>query len=138
MNKSKWRLAKPLLTTPKDERYKKYVKQIKTRGFADDELWNLDRTIAEFILPRLVEFAKNGGSVPFELYPIGYTNSLGTKKQVRIEREVAAKWEKILNKMIRSFELYNNEKFYSLDRAKYGIIQEGLDLFSKYFMNLWN
>jgi len=39
---------------PKDDkRLKKFKKQRMLRGFDDSELWNLDITIAKFILPRL-------------------------------------------------------------------------------------
>lgn len=42
----------------------KFFWQRLTRGFGDDELWSLDDTIAEFILPRLKAFTKQRTSHP--------------------------------------------------------------------------
>ena len=38
---------------PDDDRQATWLDQRSTRGFDDTELWNLDTTIAKFILPRL-------------------------------------------------------------------------------------
>lgn len=42
----------------------KYIRQHKKRGFDETELWNLYRTIAKFIIPRLKEFKKTCRSYP--------------------------------------------------------------------------
>jgi hypothetical protein len=42
----------------KDKRQKLWKKQRDERGFDDTELWNLDVTMAKFILPRLAAFHK--------------------------------------------------------------------------------
>lgn len=112
--------------------------------YTKKELSNLDRTIAKFVLPRLKEFRKvENGYEKFE------------------------DWEKILDKMIQSFELVLDDSAPDFDvKASYTIkdgkkvikdesstdeakayidyfkekdkkIQEGLDLFAKYFQELW-
>ena len=102
-------------TVPEDdERQKKWKKQRKRRGFDDTELWSLDCTIVAFILPRLKVFRKKIGSYPCELtFPA---------------------WKEILDKMITAFELYKISFPNNDEAAK---IQEGLDLFRKYFHHLW-
>ena len=48
-----------------------------------------------------------------------------------------ADWNKAIQKMIDAFELlmYNSM---SSDKDEQNAIYEGLDLFSKYFLNLWD
>ena len=124
------------------------------------ELWNLDYTIAKFVLPRLIKFKENSLGFP------GYD-----------EADTMDKWQAILQKMIAAFEYIitdddwwvddprydfcdgvhvktdNNTKtinFYMDDWAKEieknqtmeydrrnKAIKEGLELFSKYFRHLW-
>lgn len=99
-----------------------------TRGFSDEELWALNETIAKFIIPRLkrLQEVKHG-------YPSNITQE---------------EWDDILNKIIRAFEIVLIEDdFYGhgnvdewqehrkiYDKKK----KEGLELFAKYFDNLWD
>jgi hypothetical protein len=92
------------------------------RGFSDKETWNLDKTISMFILPRLRRFKKlkNG-------YPCGMTEE---------------RWDHLLGKMIVAFEILNDSDFSYEDDLDLRVertrkVKEGLDLFSKYYMDLW-
>lgn len=96
-----------------DERWSEYKKQLDDRGFSDSELWNLDYTIACFILPRLKAFKEQDG---------GYPGSF----------ESGQDWEFALNKMIKALEAIVNGK--NSDRAE----REGLELLFKHFGALWN
>lgn len=114
-----WRLEKPLYLKKTDKRYEQQLKQIKSRGFCDAELWSLDSTIAEFILPRLIEFRK-------EL--VGYPGNLTSES-----------WAEILDKMIWSFENLEDLDWPDGKDEEYNRkFQEGLELFGKYFRDLWN
>ena len=125
------------------------------------ELWNLDYTIAKFVLPRLIEFKENSLGFP------GYD-----------EADTMNKWQDILQKMITAFEYIVTDDDWWVDDPRYdysdGIhieidkdkktlfhfriddwakeiennrdteqdrrneaIKEGLKLFSKYFRHLW-
>jgi hypothetical protein len=75
--------------------------------FEDEELWDLDFTIADFILPRLIRFKE-------------LNNSEGV--------------EEVLDKMILAFELIVNDDIKDENEK---IIDEGLKLFSKNFRKLW-
>lgn len=110
------------------------------RGFSDDELWNLDNTIAKWILPRLKRFKKDSIAFPAEL-------------------GIPDKWDEILDKMIWSFDyIVNQDKYEDEIMEKYKDneldeeghyrwikdanelskkCQEGLDLFGTYFRSLW-
>lgn len=121
---SKWTLKKPLYLEKTDKRYKKHVVQLKKFGFSNAETWGLYSVIAEFILPRLKDFKKTTMS-----YPMGISEE---------------EWNNILEKMIFAFEwtltcengnnlnLSEEESKINWDRHK-----EGIDLFSKWFMDLW-
>ena len=105
------------------KRMKKYRKQYQKFGFDATETWNLDSTIAQFIVPRLKYFRKN---------LVGYPGDLTEKK-----------WYKILDKMIFSFEVtLNNYDYFDCTKYKskkrYKKVQKGFALFGKYFMNLWD
>ncbi|MBQ2542914.1 MAG: hypothetical protein II554_06120 [Bacteroidales bacterium] len=86
--------------------------EIAKDGFEYDDLYNLDCSICELIAPRLKRFK--------ELEP-------GCPCDMSFEE-----WQGILDKMIWSFENYRNS-----DEADENRVNEGLDLFHKYFQNLW-
>ena len=97
---------------------KKCKKQKERRGFDDTEIWNLDNTIAFFILPRLKRFRKKTHSYP--------TNFKSLKK-----------WKKTLKKIIIAFELLLKKETYELNEKETKQVKKGLNLFSKFFTHLW-
>lgn len=101
-----------------DERNNEYSKQRLIRGFDDSETWSLTDTICNFIIPRLIRFKEINASTPAQL----------------TEEE----WNDILNKMIIAFQLTtrdNGSRNWTNYESKQ--INEGLDLFRKWFMHLW-
>ena len=109
------------------------------RGYSDDELWNLDYTIAKWILPRLKAFKKDniGWPVHFDSF---------------------TEWTKTIDEMIWSFDfIVNQDKYEDKLIEKYGseldengkykwIVEteklvdrcnKGLELFAKHYRNLW-
>lgn len=138
-------------------------KWLKKHGqyIAPKELWNLDYTVAKFVLPRLIKFKENSLGFP------GYD-----------EADTMNKWQDILQKIITAFEYIVTDDDWWVDDPRYdysdGIhieidkdkktlfhfriddwakeiennrdteqdrrneaIKEGLELFSKYFRHLW-
>ena len=106
------------LTDNKDERETKFSEQRKEVGFDDTETWSLTDTISRFIIPRLKRFKEVNNGVPH-----GQTEE---------------SWDITLDKMILSFELTCRDSG-SRDYTDEERIQlnEGLDLFRKYFFELW-
>ena len=96
----------------------KYLWQRITRGFSDKELWNLDITIAKFIHPRLERLIE---------YQHGYPEGWGEQS-----------WKGALKKMARAFEIIGTDDFWELDQKLDNEIKEGLDLFRKYYFDLWD
>ena len=101
------------------KRMKKLQDEIDKNGFDNSETWNLNGTIAQFIYPRIKVFAKD---------PVGYPPSLTPKS-----------WEKILKKMVYSFKMLSKDVDSWGDYEKVNDkVNIGLDLFSKYYSNLWS
>ena len=104
-----------------DKRQETFKQQRLERGFDDTETWNLDYTIASFILPRLKRFKQVANCYPGNM--------------------TLEEWEDILDKMIDAFEIKvkeNGESWTSKEeKTKCQKIQEGLDLFAKYYFHLW-
>ena len=110
-----------------------HKKQLKKQGLYVNpkETWNLDYTIAKFVLPRLKLFKKLNNGYP------GYG-----------EANTPEKWDALLDKIIWSFEQIANDyeiyasinfkDFDCMDKYKElnDKIQEGLMLFAKWFQHL--
>ena len=92
------------------------------------DTWSLDYTIAKFVSPRLKLYKKLTIGYPCEFSDI-------------------SQWYDILDKMIESFDLILNDdgsidineydNWKEIAKEKNNKIQEGLDLFAKYFRGLW-
>jgi hypothetical protein len=89
-----------------------------TRGCCDDETWSLDYSIAKLILPRLIRFKElNNG------HPISMTRS---------------EWDNKLDRMIATFEfLGSEERWERFEQKKRDEVQDGLNDFAKYYLDLW-
>lgn len=94
-----------------DREFKFWV-QRRAMGFDNSDLWSLDVTLAEFILPRLKAFRDNHMS-----HPVNLTYD---------------EWNVILDKMIVSFEVA------CIGNWRYDDVDEGFKLFGEYYMDLWD
>ena len=81
------------------------------------DLWNLDQTLAKIIYPALVSFKEKLNTYPSDL--------------------TLEEWEANIDKMIFSFNQIATDDIYLTGKDE-NEIQEGLDLFAKYFRALWN
>lgn len=100
---------------------KRILKKKGLSKITNEEVWDLDVTLAKYILPRLIKF-KN---INTNGYPVIF-NSL-------------EEWHKVIDKMIWSFEkqLNNAWNYNSLDEES-KIYLEGVHLFAEYFSDLWD
>ncbi|MBQ7489799.1 MAG: hypothetical protein IJT51_04695 [Bacteroidales bacterium] len=105
----------------------KYLRERLERGGDDTETWNLDVTVAKFILPRLKRFKEVNNGYPCELTPEG--------------------WDQVIEKMIYAFEHseyedldYDGKSWLELHEAEKKEIlckiTEGLNLFARHFFDL--
>jgi hypothetical protein len=108
--------------------------QRRTKGWDESDVWSLDYTISKFALPRLKLLKEKTHGYPCEL------NNM-------------EEWYAILDKIIFSMDYIANErewKYYpseenGIEEGDYSKlkeveakVQEGLDLFGKYYRNLWD
>lgn len=115
--KYEWKTSKPVLVNRSDKRYQLHKKQLKERGFTDAETWSLFSMIACFTLPRLKLFREKT-----ICHPIGTTYE---------------EWLSILDDMIFTFEEICKDDQLEEDDEYWTRYQKGLDLFHKYFQDLW-
>lgn len=104
------------------KRWVKHTIQKIVRGWSDRETWNLDHTMAVWLLPRLKKFKELN-----ILHPMEFKN----KKE----------WDKVLDKMIFSLQYvvddYEDFKDLKEWNANHKKVEEGLQLIGKYWQNLW-
>lgn len=93
----------------------KHFYQRLTRKWDDSDLWNLDVTFAQFIIPRLKEFKKQTNAHPATM--------------------TWEEWITILDKMIYGFEKMLEETYYTGEHEKE--IKKSFVLLTKYYKHLW-
>ena len=124
---------------------KKYAKK-KGTYIPNKELWNLDLTICDWIIPRLIKFRELNFGYPC----IDRKIFAETKEMVYINFE---DWKSILYEIILAFELIrtdpidiaekrnikitSEEEFENLCNERNKKIERGLDLFKYYIQDLW-
>ena len=138
-----------------------YKKQRIERGFDDTELWNLEYTIAKYILPRLIEFRKVMNGYPGDVESFDEYEEIVDKMiyafdhivnenwyTEKLEKEIGINWDGCYkttklpdgNYQLDHTEKYDDEKFAKYHKEQDDVgskIEEGLRLFSKYFRSLW-
>jgi len=143
-------------------------------GFPHEQARNFNWWHSKTVLPRLKYYRNNLSGCPTEMYEEGYDHSTDyklTKKERGLALDKAMRrWEKTLDKMIWSFEHWDDEVgpirpkdfderhkkttysdgsvgYERLDKREWDWtpcrkhdkrVQEGLDLFGKYYLNLWD
>ena len=129
-------------------------------GYSKKELWSLDHTITDFVLPRLKAFRHGESNDVTEGGPAGVPMLDGYDADKMGDEESDAmyqEWLDILDKIIQAFEYhklgmrdvetnsslwvqggdeYKEYREEELRREK--IIEEGLALFGKYYQALWD
>ena len=86
--------------------------------FPIDEIWNTDNTLARLIVPRLQAFK--------QLDKHGYPSNFSDMRT----------WNNTIQKMIDAFDLMKYSG--TLSDVEKKTVDEGLSLFCKYFLNLWD
>ena len=102
-----------VLTLPEgDKRLPAYRKQRDERGFDETELWSLNTTIGQFILPRLTAFRDAGEYICMS-------------EETRAEIDLA----------IKAFSIVASDDYFVTDHSEE--IARGLQAFTKIFQGLW-
>lgn len=109
-----------------DRRRFKWIRQFKEKGWTDRDIWNIDTTLAKII----INFLKR-----YKEVNIGSPN---ITDRASYEDNITA-WNKILDKIIHAFEIILSDDYCILhyNSKEYMDMKEGLELFAKYYNNLW-
>ena len=111
--------------------YVKFPWQKLTRGFSDDEIWNLELTIANFILPRIKKYRENNIGTPVKL-------SLDPRALNDADwEELNKKWLEILDKIILALELTIKNGEDIISKEEYEKMTEGYMLLGEWLPELW-
>lgn len=115
-------------------RFLDYINDKRTRKIKivieDHDVWNADYTLAHIIHPVLVRYKELSNSTPSGFHDTDLPWFIQPMSN-------EFKWEYILTKMIRCFELLLNEDTMSLSDEDRKEIKEGLLYFSQYYTHLW-
>ena len=107
---------------------------IQKHGFSYDELWNLDATIASFIIPRLREFMKDMNSYPSEFSE--YEDGMKIwKKRLRMILCFLRMLKKGNLPWVSKEEEESLKTFASI---RYLVYKTGKEFFGKYIDTLWD
>ena len=106
----------------------------------DYDTWSMDHTLSRIIHPMLVKFKADAMSFPTTLDQSDVPDFLQLKEDLTEEEEFdiyEKQWEWVLNEMIYAFELVSNceDSYPPLEENER--MQNGLELFGKYFRHLW-
>jgi hypothetical protein len=129
-----WYDIKTFLKSPFIKRTYRHIWQHFTRGWSDEDTWSLDKTMARFVLPRLIRFREINN---------GYPNDLTEER-----------WDAILDEMIWALDyIVNDGENYYFDKDKLSApytteqleewkkledrCDNGMKLFGEYFRALW-
>ena len=82
------------------------------------EVWNTDNTLAQLIAPRLRAFA----AIDKHGFPVGFADM--------------RQWNSAIQQMADAFELMSTVR--TLTANEETAVKTGLDLFCKYYRNLWD
>ena len=116
------------LTDKDDDREVRFSKQRIKRGFDDSETWSLRDTIANFIIPRLERYTE---IIMVSGCRSGWDGEPDESGETRDEIDM-------LKKMLRAFELVTRDNgSFILTNEEYNEYEEGIKLFSEYFLSLW-
>ena len=106
----------------------------------DYDTWSMDHTLSRIIYQMLVKFKADAMSFPTRLDQSDVPDFLQLKEGQTEEEEFdiyEKQWEWVLNEMIHAFDLVSNceDSYPPLEENER--MQNGLELFGKYFRHLW-
>ena len=116
-------------------------------GINEQELWSLDMTLTDYILPRIIAFRrmKRCGYPGYHPERDGYPvedvktyNNLTSEEVKAQEAHAAAEWENILFDIEAAFRTLKDTEDNARTRAQHETIKRGLALFAEHYEHLWD
>jgi len=97
----------------------------------EQELWNLDATLTDYILPRITAFRK----MKRHSYPIVFES---VDEQNEMDDRNMAEWENILRSIELAFTTMRSDQHFERSTSQNDDIKKGLKLFAEYYEYLWD
>ena len=106
-------------------------------GIKVQELWSLDMTLTDYILPRITAFRrmKRHGYPVEDVDAYSNTNDEETKA---LEAHAMAEWENILFDIEAAFRTLKDTEDNARTRQQHETIKRGLALFAEHYEHLWD
>lgn len=146
----KYLLTHPWILVGETYREIKWAVQRAFRGWDDSQTWDMDYAISELLIGMLTHFKKYNNGIPFsvmddmhkELHDKPYepweSQDTDTPEFTKIASD---KWDKVLQEMIDGFSIYirSQDKIWDIEEDKKAIkkMEQSLELFTKYYRDLW-
>ena len=105
-------------------------------GIKEQELWNLDKTLTNYILPRLQAFREMDRSGYHFVYK-KHEEELRPADKIG-DDQLAAYWENALFDMELAFRTMSETVDYERTEKQNDIIKRGLNLFAEHYEHLWD
>ena len=104
----------------------------------EKELWNLDATLTDYILPRITAFRKmkRVGYPVFE--SLGEEDKVSDEEWKAIESRSMLQWENDLRSIELAFSLMSKSEHFERSEQANEDIKIGLELFAKHYQHLWD
>ena len=99
-------------------RLPRFIRNLFPFSWRQEDWWDLDVALAEWMVPRLKDLRDNTTGIPVDF----------------TEEE----WTAILNEMIDGFSLVDSERFWLRDPATEYRVQRSYLLLAKHHMHLWD
>jgi len=108
----------------------------------EQELWSLDATLTDYILPRITAFRKmerHGYPSNMDLDTIAEMEKNPTdQKWKEAEVRAIAEWEDVLRSIELAFNLMKKSEHFERSNQANKDIKIGLELFAKHYEHLWD
>lgn len=105
-------------------------------GITEQSLWNLDKTLTDYILPRLQAFREMDRS-GYHFVHKEHEEGLRPVDE-KLNDQLAAYWENALFDMEAAFRTMKDTVDYERTPQQHEIIKRGLHLFAEYYEKLWD
>ena len=108
-------------------------------GVREQELWSLDMTLTDYILPRIIAFRKmkrHGYQVSDA--DVGSYSDTNEEETKALEAHAMAEWENILFDIEAAFRTLKDTEDNARSRQQHETIKRGLALFAEHYEHLWD
>ena len=104
----------------------------------EEELWSLDATLTDYILPHIKAFRKmkRHGYPVFE--PLVAEDKVSDEEWKAIEKRSMLQWEDILRSIELAFSLMSKSESFERSNQANKDVKIGLELFAKHYEHLWD